>query len=179
MAFAIRMQRQFRHLVGFLRPFENPIGIFEAFLACAGFGRIGIADIFLADDPSACPVIISRNPVMRKQLETTRFMILSGFQCRAIFRINQHLRRDLFRFLVFGGDRVREGDDPLRERNVEAGGFDRALQRFLDLPVGGPLISGGDSVSDSAHHCKDISHVDRTKGENDRKRQPIKEFRFY
>ena len=61
MTFAIRMQRQFRHLVGFLRPSENPIGIFEAFLTCAGFGRIGIADIFLPDDPSAGSVIISRN----------------------------------------------------------------------------------------------------------------------
>ena len=97
----------------------------------------------------------------------------------AVRLTNAVLRRDLFRFLVFGRDRVREGDDSLRERDVESGGFDRALQRFLDLPVGGPVISGGDPVSDSAHHCKDISHVDRTNGENDRKRQPIKEFRFY
>ena len=74
----------------------------------------------------------------------------------AVRLTNTVLLPDLFRFPVFG-DRVREGDDALRERDIEAGGFDRLLQFALDLPEGGPVIAGGDPEAER--------QVDRAVGE--------------
>ena len=64
---------------------------------------------------------------------------------------------DLFRFLVLFGDRVREGDDALRERDVEAGGLERRFQLALDLPERGPVIAGLDPEAER--------QVDRAVGE--------------
>ena len=47
---------------------------------------------------------------------------------------------------------VDERDDALRERDVEAGGFDRGLELRLDGPVSGPVVRRGGPVTERELH---------------------------